>query len=129
MLKQIITFIQNIISGEKPMSLLNDKRQIIMQDKKIAKLLIEKDRLVKEGRGISEQIEKFENDRAKLGLRVQKIKDKIMPFAKKIKDAQLDRYEDIQSIDLVGENIVITTFDYIDEYKKVLEEKIKIGLL
>ena len=103
--------------------------QIITQDEKVAKLLIEKTGLIKDGRAISEDIEKLENDRNKVALRVQKIKDKIIPFAKKIKKDQLGRYEDIQSIDLLGEDIVLTTFDYIEEYKKQLEIKINKGQL
>ena len=103
--------------------------QIITQDEKVAKLLIEKTGLIKDGRAISEDIEKLENDRNKVALRVQKIKDKIIPFAKKIKKDQLGRYEDIQSIDLIGEDIVLTTFDYIQEYKKQLEIKINKGQL
>jgi len=119
----------NFNFGRKPILKLNSKGQIITQDAKIAKLLIEKDTLIKDGREISKQMDKLENDRAKLGLRVQKIKDKVMPFAKQIKKDKLERYQDIQSIELVGENIVITTFDYILEYKNQLEEKIKKGLL
>jgi len=119
----------NIISGKKPTILSSNKGQIITQDEKVAKLLIEKTGLIKDGRAISEDIEKLENDRNKVALRVQKIKDKIIPFAKKIKKDQLGRYEDIQSIDLIGEDIVLTTFDYIQEYKKQLEEKINKGQL
>lgn len=101
--------------------------KIIKQDKKIAKLLVEKAELIKQGRELSKRIEQDESDRNKLALRVQKIKDKIMPFAKKIKKKELGKYEDIQSIELDGDNIVITTFNYLDEYKKALDEKIKKG--
>jgi len=119
----------NILFGKKPTIQSKTDNQIITQDEKVAKLLIEKTGLIKDGRAISEDIEKLENDRNKVALRVQKIKDKIIPFAKKIKKDQLGRYEDIQSIDLVGENIVLTTFDYIEEYKKQLEIKITKGQL
>ena len=119
----------NLLFGQKPIIQSKTDNQIITQDEKVAKLLIEKTGLIKDGRAISEDIEKLENDRNKVALRVQKIKDKIIPFAKKIKKDQLGRYEDIQSIDLVGEDIVLTTFDYISEYKKQLEEKITQGQL
>ena len=119
----------NIFFGKKPTILSSNKGQIITKDKKVSKLLVEKTGLIKEGREISEQIEKLENDRNKIALRVQKIKDKIRPFAKKIKEAELRRYEDIQSIDLLGEDIVLTTFDYLEEYKKQLEIKINKGQL
>ena len=103
---------------------------ITKQDKKIAKLLVEKTELITQGREISKRIEEDELNRNKLALRVQKIKDKIMPFARKIKKKELEKYEDIQSIDLdESGNIILTTFNYMDEYKKALDEKIKNGKL
>jgi len=116
--------------GRKPTKPLSKTLgQIITQDKKIAALLLEKKGLIEQGRELSKQIEILETDRNKLALRVQKIKDKIVPFAKRIKKDELGRYEDISSIELAGENIVITTFDYMTEYKKVLEDKINKGQL
>jgi len=91
--------------------------------------LIKKRELVKTGQGISKEIEKLETDRNKLALQIQKIKDKIMPFAKKVKAENLDKYDSIQSIELKGDDILITTFNYLDEYKKQLDEKIKKGEL
>ena len=85
--------------------------------------------MVKEGIGISKQIEKLETDRNKLALQVQKIKDKVMPFAKRVKAENLSKYESIQSIELKGKDIIITTFDYVEEYCKQLDKKIKEGEL
>jgi len=111
------------------MTKLNKDKQIIAQDEKISKLLLKKKELVENGRKTSRQIEGLESDRNKLALQVQKIKDKVMPFAKRIKKENLGKYEDIQSIELKGDDIVITTFDYIDEYRKQLDKKIKEGKL
>ncbi|MHA1304652.1 MAG: hypothetical protein ACTSPI_13220 [Candidatus Heimdallarchaeaceae archaeon] len=118
-----------MVFGKKHIEVSNKGNQIITQDKKIAKLLIKKKELVKKGRGISRQIEQLEKDRNKLALQVQKIKDKIIPFARRIKKEHLSKYEDIQSLELKGDDIIITTFDYIEEYRKQLDKKIKEGQL
>jgi hypothetical protein len=49
----------------------------------------------------------------------------LTPFTKSIKKEHLGKYEDIESIDIDGDNIVIKPFDYIKEYQKVLDEKFK----
>ena len=115
--------------GKKSVLTLNSNGQIITQDAKIKQLLLEKQKLIRDGRKCSTQIEELANKRNKLALRVQKIKDKVMPFAKRIKKEKLGKYEDIQSIELVGKNIVVKTFNYLDEYKRQLEIRIKKGEL
>jgi seryl-tRNA synthetase len=99
--------------------------KLITQDSKITNLLLKKEALVKDGRELSKQIESMEQERNKLALQIQKIKDKLTPFTKSIKKEHLGKYEDIESIDIDGDNIVIKPFDYIEEYKKVLDEKFK----
>ena len=104
--------------------------ELTLKDPKVVKLLKEKEKIVTKGRELSKQIEKLETERNKLALQAQKIKDKIMPFAKMVKEKYLNRYNGIQSISLGKDgDIKIVSFDYIEEYKKVLEKQIKEGKL
>lgn len=69
--------------------------------------------------------EKTERERNKIALKVQKIKDKAVPIIQKMVKPYLKEFEDIEKADIVGDEIVVTLFNRIDEYKKLLkgEEK------
>jgi hypothetical protein len=102
-------------------------REIIKQDEKIKNILLQRKELIEKGRELSVEIEKLEKERNKLALQAEKLKDKIIPWANKIKKNELDKYENIEQILVDGDNIIIKVFDAIEEYKKVLDEKIKQG--
>ncbi len=102
-------------------------REIIKQDEKIKNILLQRKELIEKGRGISAEIEKLEKERNKLALQAEKLKDKIVPWVNKIRKNELDKYENVEQVLVDGNNIVIKVFDAIEEYKKVLDEKIKQG--
>lgn len=61
--------------------------------------------------------EELERERNKIFLKVQKIKDKLVPLIRKLVIPHLEQYEDIETGRLVGEKIVITVFSHLEEWK------------
>lgn len=95
------------------------------QNKELYDYLQEKDKLVAEAREKSKQIEDLESERNKIALQVQKIKDKVIPIVEEITEGQLGEWEAIEEVKPTeNENEVeVTTFDQVEEYKKFLLEK------
>ena len=55
----------------------------------------------------------------------EKVKEQLREFAKNYKVDNFEKYEDIGNIELVNGEVVINKIDYIEEYKKQLDEKLK----
>ena len=94
----------------------------------LKKLLEEKDVLVKEGRVLTVQIEKLEQDRAKIGMQIQKKKDKVIPLVEKLKKEGkivLGEYDDIESVSVISGEIEVKIFNHLEEFKKAFAEKNK----
>jgi len=107
-------------------------REIIKEDKKIKSILLERKELIEKGREITKQIEELETERNKIALKAEKLRDKIVPWANKIRKEECGTYENIEKIEPVYDDpndyqIKITIFDAVEEYKKALDEKIKQG--
>jgi len=87
---------------------------------------VKKSGLVDQGRELSKAIEKLENDRRKVGLQIQKLKDKILPLVAKLTIDKLVEFEEISTVDIKGDEIEIKTFNVVDDFKKdYLEAKKK----
>ena len=59
-------------------------------------------------------------DRNKIALKVQKIKDRVNPMIQKaVKPylAKLDEFEDIETAKIEGEEVVINTFNWVEDFK------------
>lgn len=100
---------------------------MIIQNAPLKKLLEEKDVLIKEARELTSQIEKLEKERAKLGMKVQKVKDKVIPMVDKMKGKEivLGEYDDIETISLEKGEIVVNIFNHLEEFKKQFAERFK----
>ncbi len=99
---------------------------MIIKNKELSALLIKKSGLVDQGRELSKAIEKLENDRRKVGLQIQKLKDKILPLVAKLTIDKLVEFEEISTVDIKGDEIEIKTFNVVDDFKKdYLEAKKK----
>lgn len=69
--------------------------------------------------------EKLENDRNKIALKVQKIKDLIIPLTQKVAEPLLKgEYEDFSDVRLENNEIVIDIFSHLDEWKKARKKKL-----
>ena len=72
------------------------------------------------------QIEKLEKERAKVGMQIQKTKEKVIPMVVKMKadgTIKLGEYDDLESISLEKGEIVVKTFNHLEEFKKQYAER------
>ena len=98
---------------------------MILEDKKLVKLLEEKEALVNAGRKLTAEIEKVDKERAKIGMQIQKIKDKVIPAITKLKPQFcLDEFDDIESVTIKDGQIEVKTFNHLEEFKKQYREKV-----
>lgn len=72
----------------------------------------------KEHQALLKDKEALERDRNKIALKVQKIKDRIIPVIQKEVKPLLEKYDDIETAKTKDGMVVISTFNYIEEYKK-----------
>ncbi len=98
------------------------ERKLILDNKKLKKLLTDKGILIEEGRKFNKEIEDLVEKRNKVAQKIQVVKDKMVPFMDKVKKG---KYEDIVSVELnkKGEP-KLTILDLIEAFKQqVLEKK------
>lgn len=62
--------------------------------------------------------EKLERERNKIALKIQKIKDKVIPMIKKSVMPHLEEYDDIEKAEIIDDEVVVTTFNRLEEFKK-----------
>lgn len=68
--------------------------------------------------------EQLEDERNKIALKAQKFNDKIIPLAKKLMKPFLnDMYEDYDTLQLQGEEIVATIFNHLVDWKASFKKK------
>ncbi len=94
-------------------------RVIKIDDKNLTEWIEEKGEIIKEGRGLTDKITKIEIERAKMGDKVQTLKDKIIPRIAKSKEVEgLDEFELLGTADVQNGIVVIQVLDAIEEFKK-----------
>ena len=98
---------------------------ITVKHKELLKWLKEKDKLVKEGREITKQIEELEEKRNKCGMQIQKFKDKIIPVAEELVKPHLPEFGMLTMINIDGDQVRLDYVDKVEEYIKVLREEVK----
>lgn len=115
-----------IDDGEALKKEINDKIEILgkigkkIEDAKIS--AIPKD-MVELHYKLRNEKEKLERDRNKIALKIQKIKDRVIPMIKKEVLPQLSEYEDIESSEIVDDEVVIKTYDRLEEFKKSFKKR------
>lgn len=62
--------------------------------------------------------EKLERERNKIALKIQKIKDKVIPMIQKSVMPKLKEYDDIEKAEIIDDEVVVTTFNRLEEFKK-----------
>lgn len=69
--------------------------------------------------------EKLERELNKIALKVQKIKDKVVPIIKKeVQPLLKDKFDDIETAKIKDGKVIIETFNYVDDYKKKLANRL-----
>lgn len=61
--------------------------------------------------------EELERERNKVALKVQKIKDKVIPIVQKEVKPLLKEYDDIETAKVKDGKVVINTFNYLEDFK------------
>lgn len=85
-----------------------------IQDEKIASIPKE---MVDKHYQLRDKKEKLERERNKIALKIQKIKDRVIPLIKKSVAPKLAEYEDIEKTEIVDDEVVVTTFNHLEEFK------------
>ena len=67
----------------------------------------------------------FEIDRNKVALKVQKIKDRVIPLIRKECVSQLGEFEDIETAVLKNGVVTVKTFNHLEDWKKAFTSKKK----
>ena len=101
-------------------------KKIEFENKELRKLLDKKSLIVDEGRKLSKEIEKLEKERNRDALKLQKIKDRVIPILQKEIAPQLGEFEDIQSIDKKDDKsdvLVAVIFDRVEQYKEAIRQQ------
>lgn len=102
----------------------------------LVELLKQRNAKVDEGRALSKQIDDLELERNKIGLQINKIKDKIIPIAEEIMAPILGEFQMVTTTRLTPildaeqkptgefEDVVeIEWIDEVEEFKKILKER------
>ncbi len=72
---------------------------------------------------LMKQKEEKERERNKIALKVQKIKDKVVPIIKKEVKPLLKEYEDIETAKVEKGQVVIETFNHLEQFKTSFKNK------
>jgi hypothetical protein len=104
--------------------------EFIIKHDKLKDLLAQKGRLINEGRKYTQTIEEAEEYRNKLALQAQKVQDKVTPIVLKkwseMKEAEgIDEFEEIERVELKDDNVIIHTYNALEEFKKAFRDKQK----
>ena len=97
-------------------------RYIKIEDEKLAKYLEEKNLLVKDGRNLNADIEKIQTVLNKIALKIQKLKDKIIPRAEEY-CTNLGEFEELVTINMEDGKVVLEILDRVEEYKALYLER------
>lgn len=105
-----------------------------VKDDDLLKNLREKNLLVNTGRELTKKISDLENDRDKIGLQIQKLKDKIIPVGEELIKPVLGEFDMLITIqpelDKDGRETGMIDLEYIDQvedFKEALRDKMKEG--
>jgi len=101
----------------KQIEKLDKELSVIIKEINEAKLNAVPAKMKEEHLQILKDKEVLERDRNKLALKVQKIKDKVIPIIQKEVKPLLKEYEDIETAQVKNGKVVISTFNRLEEWK------------
>jgi predicted nucleic acid-binding Zn-ribbon protein len=129
--KAITAKIQPKELGDEAEKLKADINKLIKEFERVAEKItktkldgIPKD-LEKKHKDYLEEKEKLERERNKIALKVQKIKDKVVPMIKKEVEPHLAEFEDLESAELKKDVVKVGIFSHLEEFKRKFKEKNK----
>ncbi len=96
---------------------INALEKIAKEIKEAKMSAVPKD-MIEEHQKLLVEKEQLERERNKVALKVQKIKDKIIPVVQKYVKPLLGEYDDIETAKAEGGKITITTFNHLDQFRE-----------
>lgn len=115
-----------IDEGEKLKAEINSKIEVLGEiSKKIsdAKLAAIPEIMVKKHYKLRDDKEQLERERNKIALKIQKVKDRLIPLVKKEVTPQLQEFEDIEKVEIKKGEAVVSVFNHVEEFKKTFKKK------
>ena len=97
---------------------LIEKLQTVSEKIKDEKINAIPKEMVEKHYQLRDKKEKLERERNKVALKIQKIKDKVIPMIQKSVMPHLKEYDDIEKAEVVDDEVVVTTFNRLEEFKK-----------
>jgi len=99
--------------------------EIKIKDNRLKKVLLEKKLVIKELRKLGKEANELQGKLDKLAMKRGNLIAKTHNILDK-KDLELNEFEELNTVEIKGDDIILTTINAIEEYKKVyLEEKNK----
>lgn len=94
-------------------------KKYVIESPKLTNLITEKNTLLEQGRDLTKQIDKLDQERSVLGHKIQKLKDKIIPLAQELGKPFLhDEFEDFGTIDIENGSPIIEVFSHLETWKE-----------
>lgn len=127
--KKITANRQNAELGNKAEELKTQINALIKEFEKVAsditvdKLSAIPKELEKTHKDLLKLKEDREQERNKIALKVQKIKDRVIPIIHKEVKPQLVEYEDIQTAEIVKDEVVVKIYSKLEEWKEAYQKK------
>jgi len=98
-------------------------RFIVLDDPKVKSLIQSKEKLATEVINIGKEIEKLEEKRNKLVLKIERYNGKADPLLKKyLKEDELGEFEKHQRVYLEGDELRLEIIDELEEYKVYIKQ-------
>lgn len=109
---------------EKDIHALMDELEKVGKEVEALKLAAIPEDLKKEHLGLLKEREVKEREMNKIALKVQKIKDKVIPLIQKeVKPILKTEYDDIETAKIKDGKLVITTFNHIEDFKSKFKKR------
>lgn len=101
-------------------------RKLTYKNDKAVELLLQFKDLSVEVKNLTDQITKLEEERNKLAIKGQKVKDKLNPIIKKLTLEDEGEYEVVSKVEANDKGEIIVEFsDMLEEWKKAYKERNK----
>lgn len=78
--------------------------------------------LMKKHYDLRKEKEEKERERNKVALRVQKIKDRLVPLMRKILKPELTEFEDTETVKVAGNKLEVNIFSHLDDWTRKFRE-------
>lgn len=85
-----------------------------IEETKIASIPID---MYNEHYALRDKKEKLERERNKVALKIQKMKDKLIPKIQKLVKPHLEEYEDIEKSDIKNNELIVYIYNRLEEFK------------